>query len=87
MVAHQNAALAPVLDAPDVSGPPIEDKLLPMWRRPLAVDCTTFCLSPRSVDDHYRCFYIRLLVITDPSAALQQAACSVPVYVWLPLGL
>ncbi|RKK28703.1 hypothetical protein BFJ66_g12630 [Fusarium oxysporum f. sp. cepae] len=41
VLAHQNVAWTPVRGTPAVSGPPMEDKLLPMWRRPLAVGCTT----------------------------------------------
>lgn len=35
-----------MLDATAVSGPPIEDKQLPMWHRPLAVNYTTSCILP-----------------------------------------
>lgn len=80
MLAHQNAAWTPVRGAPAVSGPPMEDKLLPMWRRPLAVGCTTTLLGvlgTTSVD--------ALLFCWQQLAALRQAACSVPVCVWLAL--
>ncbi|EMT66708.1 hypothetical protein FOC4_g10003040 [Fusarium odoratissimum] len=58
----------------------MEDKLLPMWRRPLAVGCTTTLLGvlgTTSVD--------ALLFCWQQLAALRQAACSVPVCVWLAL--
>lgn len=42
--AHQDAASTPVRDAPVVSGPPIDDKLLSMWRWPLALRCRTMML-------------------------------------------
>ncbi|KAM5524687.1 hypothetical protein FOXYSP1_00730 [Fusarium oxysporum f. sp. phaseoli] len=80
VLAHQNAAWTPVRGAPAVSGPPMEDKLLPMWRRPLAVGCTTTLLGvlgTTSVD--------ALLFCWQQLAALRQAACSVPVCVWLAL--
>jgi hypothetical protein len=80
VVAHQNVACTPVRGAPAVSGPPIEDKLLPMWRRPLAVGCATTLqefLETTSVD--------ALLFCWQQLAALRRAACSVPVCVWLAL--